>query len=1605
MRVLRKKNVLRIFSIFIIVVFLTNMGYPTYALTTGPHQPEYTSYESANANDMVNLLTGDFSLTLPILSVPVGSEGSFPIPLSYHAGIGPEQEASWVGLGWNVNVGAITRNINGFPDDAKGDETQTIQVKDLTGKRGWNANFLGTNIGWDSEIGHYGLINTVPGLVGGMEVSYGSVGNGNAVGLWGASIGDKGFDFDVMKFSITLMSVVMYIATWGAGTVATAAISTGISAATSLAMDMIMPDFSPSASTAGVWEYSKDKDKKLFHTDYWIWLDKSRTEKMFGSLYLNNATTIPITDEPTHTKLRKSINGSTTSSVDKFDSGTEQLNVGAASDINIDLSNADKYEDNVSPTRIAYDKFNVKGPGISGDIKPYRLEIGSVAVVREMSKNHVRLNPLSYLDYGSNKVPFVYEGSMGNSYLHHLGGGTGNNQFYPNNSLGINTTFVAGTNGPTTNNNVLRYDLDDAIFGNERIRADLATKRKVAQGHYVDWLTNTEIKNTTTGFINRDYIDYFEGVARSNFRTDHPFGNRKSYFVNVQDFYEVINFPSNESSNFAIGEKVDINISAYDVNGNQTSVASYSNVNIKDRNNVSITVDLPVNYSGPGIIEVIKKASPKSDHAIGGFAITDPNGMTYHFSIPVFDYDFKTETIDKTDTNKKSIITRGAPIANTWLLTAITGPDYVDRGGVSNLPNGVIDTNDWGYWIKFNYGQHSSDYAWRLPYSTNGSTYTRTSDDQYNVYAGGKKEIYYLNTIETRSHVAMFIKEDRFDSKDASTARKKTLRLGEIALLTRSDYAKLVDPAGAYKLKNSSGEINFLYQYNGSASANENVNGIKMSFIQTYALRRVIFNHNYLLCSGTPNSDALNGRKLTLTGVSVRGRNSVKIFPDYKFDYGNGYSNNPSYHRDKWDGWGMYSRNGDDLLTKHNASVYDEDGWAWSLTKVTNPEGSQVVINYERDSYKSISSQPLPNNKKGGGIRVASLQLVDPNGTSQKTRYVYDVGGSSSGVVSQEPEYIRLSADQYPFYKLLGYPITPVLYSQVSVLTGKLNSDSDYYTKTTYNFITPDESQYIVTATKIKDKQFLSSSNDVGATIRNDFSTLIKHDISDYTKRIGKINSIKVYEKGISGDILFGEEKYIYSELPLNSTNVKTLQGVFSEGTLMFEQFQQVRGVHQPPYTAGLNVFHKGQRTTIVNYPYILKKVISRKDGFTSVKENINWDFITGMVLETKLRNSQGLSIKTVQEPAYTKYSELGTKADNPANRNMLLQIAAAYTYKVDDWGNPLGLIDASAVTWKKDWSYRIPYLSASGDYIDDPDVAAGEKQVWRKNESYAWIGNYAKLQADGSHTFSAYEKFNPSSINTSLWKKVGSTEKFNHNSLSLETKDMNGILSSAKMGYNDQLVLAAASNAGYNEIAYSGAEDNLNATYFGGEVKKKGSIDSDAAVVTSAAHSGVSSLSLALGYGFTYKATGLTSNKLYKASVWTNNVNGRIYYKLNNGAEQLSAAPTVQKKVGNWYLLDVEFSAGPSFSSLEVGVKSTSGTVLFDDFRFQPADAVMNCFVYNPATQLQEYVLDNDNLYTRYQYDDRGMLVKTFQESLKYGSEKLISENKSDFRRFHYDQ
>ncbi|MGK4569031.1 hypothetical protein [Flavobacterium sp. 3HN19-14] len=120
---------------------------------------------------MVDLTSGDLNYNIPIMDV-----GGYPITWLISQALRSDQEASWVGLGWNLNVGQIKRDVRGLPDDFKGDVVKVennikpnvtvginpyINVQIVGVLDGLN---LGLGAGVDVQYNNYTGMNAIPSL-------------------------------------------------------------------------------------------------------------------------------------------------------------------------------------------------------------------------------------------------------------------------------------------------------------------------------------------------------------------------------------------------------------------------------------------------------------------------------------------------------------------------------------------------------------------------------------------------------------------------------------------------------------------------------------------------------------------------------------------------------------------------------------------------------------------------------------------------------------------------------------------------------------------------------------------------------------------------------------------------------------------------------------------------------------------------------------------------------------------------------------------------------------------------------------------------------------------------------------------------------------------------------------------------------------------------------------------------------------------------------------------------------------------------------------------------------------------------------------------------
>ncbi len=1522
-------------TIALILLFNTigNLALPSvsYALTNGANQVEFTSYEDTGTTDMVNLTTGDLTYNMPLLEVP-SPEGGFTVPLFYHSGIGLEDESSWVGLGWNVNVGAITRNKAGYADDAY-DHVVKVDTKDPGGSY-FVKNYILYQRSWDSQKGYGGAIDLL-GVAGFDWTNSGGLRSGNVIGL---TFNKDKATFDPDRAIIAAQTIAMTVATAGGGAtfgksvtgtqLATAkALATGYNiASTALSLYQGYKSQGTISGSYNNWSTETTTSKWGFRVDGKYWLDDTRREHSFGALYLGSTHKSGV--EPA---CQNCSDGSTTPRIGNPQNYrlTNWFEMAAgnskavASDMYTHINKDRSYPLNVNSTHVSYDFYSVMGLGVGGSISPYRLDIGSLAFPKRMSNATTMHNAFPFLEEGNpstgiDKVQFQYNGDISNTYTHH-------------NSNGFGATAYRSDSR-------LYYDQVDPkleVAGSriESPREGLYNKR-LAHGKHVEWFTNEEM-----------------------------------------------------ASNAPIS---------------QGKILEY------------------------GPLDQLRNAFRSSiwpPKGIGAFVVTREDGTTYHYALPVYNNNevYYQGTKGEEET-KYSESDNREPYATSWLLTAITGPDFVDRG-----TTGIVDEQDWGYWIKFDYGRFASDYAWRMPY------YNYLEGENNTVsYSTGHKETYYLNSIQTRTHTALFIKNIRKDGRSAywngyseipfqyrhtpNAYPASSLGLEEIILLNNKDYKELInqgfaqDPFGNNPverelLQGALGEsttcdLDQVYDVYDAPSYSA-----LRSFLDQKTLKKIKFSYSYNLCKGTLNSFESTAHppanqpyfgvrmgKLTLERVSILGANNVKLLPDYIFEY-NGL--NTRYQQESWDGWGMYNPFGNTDPNSHKASL-GEDRYSWHLTRIHSPLGSTSEIEYQNDSYSSVNGLPVRDKYgniieqiSGGDVRVSKITTNDDNGI-YSTGYTYTKNGQSwgvsSGVVSKEPEYIM--QHEYPFYKEYDYPSTSVLYDKVTVLNG-MQPNGTYTSKTQYEFYTPGVMDISSQSQKIYDQH--TGLYYVDSPL---FLKQYHHNINVYTSRIGKVKTVKTFNKV---DQLTKSSEFVYTN------DLGNGQGKFTTGSILSET---VLDQLNPTITAT-----KFLRTTKTYYPTVLQSVKTYSGGINaSETTNKKWDFYTGQVLESEIRNSLGVNYLSVVVPAYRKYATMGPKAENAAHKNMLSQVAANYLYKKDATGN-LTPVSVGVQTWKGDWTnYRV-YDPTKEKYV----YGSEGPEVWRAHESWSWDGR--ELNPDG--TLKNFVDFDWTKTNLdNRWLKTGEVVQFDHYSTPLMSKDLNGNYTSTKLGYNQQQMIASAANTRYTEIAYSGAEDrDLSGVreQFGGEIFHAYQQDQ------TYKHTGNYSIKLnPLDVGFTYVAmaghatdanTEVEVGRQYRVSAWIHqgditNKAAQIYATLDNGTTLKTAKidnPGTER-AGDWYLVNMYFELPNTAAGkmLRVGCSNTGSTeVYIDDFRFHPVDAPLTTYVYNPHTQQVTYILDNDNLYTRYEYDASGALIKTYRERLgATKSDQLVSEKRYNYAR-----
>ncbi|MBC6110690.1 hypothetical protein H7U22_09645 [Pedobacter sp. CCM 8938] len=896
----RKKGIRRTAGI-LLAIWLINLLLPSvaHALTSGPSQPESQSFQPVGTSDMVDLLSGDFKYNIPLMDVD-----GYPLNLAYQSGIGPDDEASWVGLGWNLNVGSISRQLRGLPDDLKGDLLRTEHaVKDKV------------------TVG--GRLTTKVELVGNSKIQRKLKLNGSLTfGVFSDSYTGIGAEIGAnagMSFAFANEGMM------------TAGLGLGVLSSTASGVD-ITPNVSMSIN-----DNSRDKSVRNAGLSSSLGYNsrsgmKSLTLGGGLSNYNTSAPLVSYNTEPVQPKIQVPY-------ISSYDSYSIDLG-GSAGPLFIG-GGLTGYR---SVRRVSGPVMENPEYGFlyseSGKNKPNAVH----DFIREKENPVIPEIPNLAIPIHTPDI-FTYNSQIGSGQFRLYRGGTG--IFYDNRVSDKSTVSTVGADvgwgfgahyGVTkfdqyTSNTTQKWTKDNSYLakGDFQDEPDAQPQRqhvffkKPDERNIEDSVMTARLNGTGAMSVSTS-----GRTAGASFRTAGFFAS------NVVPVGSKIEKEKRQESSTSISY---LTASEAKIAGLDTVIKVYPFNDYSDFD--------PARYVVP---ENIERISPiRRAHHISEITVLNEQGQRSVYGLPVYskkqeEISFAVDNAISAVNGKVALSMNGQEISHridgtdeylhrdiqpayaaSYLLTGVLSPDYVDRtrDGITPDDNGTA--------IKFSYSKIDT-YRWRTPYNLgstpeaalNRSLLADPKDDRGSVIYG-EKELYYVRSIESKTKIAFFITQDREDA------------------LGVTDFRGERDPSVRQKCLK---EIRLYSKDNLSRP-----------------IKVVKFGYSYDLCPGTPNSMAAGGRKLTLKLVWFEyGSTHKGVNHPYVFTYGH----DAAYGSESTDRWGTYKpaagnpgalTNEQYPYSDQNRTGADQSAAVWLMTSIQLPSGGIIDVRYESDDYAYVQDR------------------------------------------------------------------------------------------------------------------------------------------------------------------------------------------------------------------------------------------------------------------------------------------------------------------------------------------------------------------------------------------------------------------------------------------------------------------------------------------------------------------------------------------------------------------------------------------------------------------------------------------------------------------------
>jgi hypothetical protein len=925
-----------------LLIMLADIILPTtvHALTSGPSQPEVQSFEPMGTTEMVDLFTGDFTYNIPLFELP-GPDGGYPFNLSYHGGVGMDQEATWTGLGWNINAGAINRQKRGIPDDFNGDLiTRTVDMKPnvTVGLSYSGTDFEGfgfqiptgsrtiepyynsyRGLGIKSTRSYSFQYSDVPGLTLGigLNISKNSQVGGTDISpsfslafskqVSNMTIAGMGVDFSMnyntrmgltdiglgMNFNVESSIKVTRTdeKTGGKHTFLVPVSSPNLASQTNISL--LASEYTPTVT-------DEMGGSNLHITAKWgVGMSGIYIDKQASGYY--NLHRLKHKNKPVTTAAYGYLN---TASINDKIIGSEEFDI--LMDVNRENDGIIHEKTPLLPIPIvANDIYSISGQGVGGQFRSYS---GDVDILRDKEITSVIKGGSAGVDIGP--------GAYG-----HYGGSGQFTKSTTTNKLG-DISGLASLLGYNVENSDPYYEAN--YF---RVSGDMAMEDPYHVDNYMNGIGSPSYFTIKKGAKNFNW--QLQNKDNIRYASNHKLTARRNRSANIEGIKNKYIHADDRS------------LSYLDVKYKKLGETVY-NRNV-ERNN--------------------------PDH-LGGFITFDQNGSRYIYGLPVMNkkdesYTYSVNSsilpygkvcsnsfdevpilngkIDYSTGDKYFEKLELPPYAHAYLLTGIVGPDYVD------ITNDGITDDDLGYWVKFQYTKTDEAYKWRSPFE--GASYIpgqlSSFDDDKGHFTYGERENYYLTSAETKTHIALFEIEERKDGK------------GAINAITNGNSSA----SSSYSLKTI--EI---------FSKNE-----RLVNPNALPIKSVHFFYDNSLCKNLPNSSETIGSsesgKLTLKTLHFKFRRNTRgEHNQYHFDYGDDedfgtalLEHNPDYNPHAYDCWGNYNEwianncaNSHPYVKQKETDQIvdnDKDAAAWSLKRIKTPSGAIIKVEYEADDYAYVQNK------------------------------------------------------------------------------------------------------------------------------------------------------------------------------------------------------------------------------------------------------------------------------------------------------------------------------------------------------------------------------------------------------------------------------------------------------------------------------------------------------------------------------------------------------------------------------------------------------------------------------------------------------------------------